>query len=128
DRPDHHGGGRGVLPDLQRPESRGVEPQGKGLRQPSRGVVSALDTVGGGLAAHAEAPRSWRLRVAGCAIRSGRCGVRTVRSAHGPDPPAGAGGSVLAPLAASAKERLMRSRSIRLNRITAYVPEDEGNP
>ena len=51
DRPDHHGGGRLVLPHLQRPEPGGAEPEGEGLRQPAGGVVPALDPLGRSLAA-----------------------------------------------------------------------------
>ena len=67
DRPDHHGGGRRVLPHLQRPEPGGPEPEGEGLREPARGVVPALDPLGRGLGrrsretdAARERPRSER--------------------------------------------------------------------
>src|SRR6185436_1773876 len=41
-----HGGGRLVLPHLQRSQPGGAQPEGEGLRQPARGVVPALDALG----------------------------------------------------------------------------------
>src|SRR5439155_1294403 len=49
DRPHPHGGRRVVPAHLQRSQPRRLEPKGEGLREPARGVVPALDAVGGGV-------------------------------------------------------------------------------